>query len=215
MDEVRQELKVTEDQVELVEILGDDLREGAPAFPQNFRELSDEEREAFSTKMREFGEQQSAKARESLAVILDEAQLKRLNEINVQVQGTRALTDPEVAKTLKISEELQKQITAKMDSLREESRQQMGDLFRSGDREAAMKKMQEMQKSHETQVVALLSPEQQQAFEKMKGAPFAMPEGFGRGGGGRGFGGGPPGGQGGGGRPGGGPSGGNRPQRPQ
>ena len=65
--------------------------------------------------------------------------------------------------------------------------------------------MQELRKSGDKKVLAVLSEEQVASYEKMKGAPFKMPERSfgGRGGGGRG----------GSGRPGR-PGGGDRPQRP-
>jgi Spy/CpxP family protein refolding chaperone len=61
---------------------------------------------------------------------------------------------------------------------------QMRELFQGGggDREAIQAKMQELRRAADAKVLAVLTPEQQKKFEEMKGKPFAMPEGFGRGG---------------------------------
>lgn len=198
--EVREEIKLTEDQIELVDILRDDLEdaEGRPEFPENFRDLSDEERTAFFEKMRTWGEQQAAKAKESLAVVLEEDQFKRLNEISIQVQGVQALLDPDVAKELKLSKEQQQQVEEKQREARSEMFAQMREIFQGGDREAAREKMEALRKESDAKVLAVLAEEQKQAFEKMKGEPFEMRSPFG---GGRGR-------RGGGDRP-------DRPQRPE
>lgn len=213
VDAVKNEIKVTEDQQELVEILGDELREGGPAFPENFRELSDDEQTAFREKREKWNDEQNAQAKETLKTILEDTQYKRLQEIVLQQQGVNALLDTDVATTLKITPEQ----TAKLKETQEASREEMGtamrEMFRGGgdgDREAAREKLENLRKASDEKMLAQLTGEQKTAFAALQGTKFEMPEdafGFGRGG---------RGGRTGRGGPGGGPGrGSDRPQRPE
>src|SRR5262249_55313301 len=122
-----------------------------------------------------------------LAEILLPHQIKRLNEIFVQQAGTAALYDEDIAGQLAIND-AQK---AKIAEIRQQNQEVMGPIMREmfqGDRDAARAKLDEIRKATDAKLVAVLSADQQKKFEEMKGKPFAMPEGAGRGGpgGGRG-----------------------------
>ena len=145
-----------------------------------------------------------------LADILLPHQVKRLNEIYVQQAGMGALADEDVAKQLGISDAQKAKLAEVRQQNQEASGAAMREMFQGGgggggDRDAIRAKFDELRKSGEAKVMAVLSADQQKKFEEMKGKAFAMPEGGGRGGPGRGGPGGPggPGGRGpGGGRPG-------------
>jgi hypothetical protein len=156
------------------------------------------EQQAEAEKMRlERAREEKAK----LAEILLPHQLKRLNEIFVQQNGVSALQDEDIAKELGIND-AQK---TKLAEIRTANQTAMGELMRSmfqgggggggGDRDANRAKMEEARKAGDAKLLAVLTPDQQKKFEDMKGKPFAMPEGAGRGPGGPG--GGRPGGTGG------------------
>jgi hypothetical protein len=142
------------------------------------------EQQAEMEKMRAERDREAAT---KLADILLPHQVKRLNEIFVQVSGTGALMDEEVGKQLGISA-AQK---AKMGEIRQQNQDAMAATMREmfqaggggggGDRDANRAKFEEMRKANEAKVVAVLSADQQKKFEEMKGKPFAMPE-MGRGG---------------------------------
>jgi len=199
IDEVREELSVNDDQQELIRILGDDLREGRPDFPENYRNLSDAERNAFRTKMDQWQAKQEKEAKATLATILEPQQHKRLMEISIQVQGVDALTDEDVAGKLELSDDQKTKIAATIDENRDKSREQMREAFAAaregGDRpdfSAMREKMESIRKENDKRVLAHLTEEQKTAFEAMKGEAFDMPErrfGRGRGGFGRGRGG--------------------------
>jgi len=211
IEEVQQEIKLTEDQQELVNILSDELREGRPDFPENFRDLSEEQQQAFFEKMRTWGEEQAAQAKETLKIILEEPQFKRLQEISLQQQGVNALFDSDVATALQLTpeqqaklKETQEAIEAEREAAREERRAQGGER-RNFDFEAMREEFEKARKANEEQLLAQLTEEQKQAFTALKGAPFEMPErrfGGGRDRGRRGGRGGPGGGS-------------DRPQRPE
>jgi len=108
--------------------------------------------------------------------------MKRLEEIYIQTMGVRALQDPEIAATLKVTEAQQEQ----MRQAQQQVFEGMRDLFTPGaDREQMREKMQALRKQAEEKVVAVLSADQQKQFADMKGKPFEMPAdalGFGFGG---------------------------------
>lgn len=197
--EVRTEIKLTEDQQELVDILGDEIRQKRPEFPENFRELSDTERQAFTDSLQKWVQEHSKEAKDTLATILEPAQFQRLNEISLQTRGTSALSDPEVIAKLGLSDAQQTQLkqaeeanTAASAKLREEmaSSREQGERF---DFAAMGEKMRTLRTENDARLMAVLTADQKTAFEKMKGEAFEMPQrgGFGGGGfGGGGFGGG-------------------------
>jgi hypothetical protein len=96
--------------------------------------------------------------RKAVAELLTPEQSKRLKEISLQQRGPTALTDPEVAKALDLSEDQQ----TKVKSINEETATAMRDLFTPGQPpdEDARKKMADLRKSSGDKLLALLSPEQ-------------------------------------------------------
>ena len=146
-----------------------------------------------------------------LAEILSEEQVKRLNEIRINVLGANALTDSKVAEAVGLTaDDVQKIEEARSEAFAEMRQNMMSGG--GGDRSAMMEKMQEMRASVDKSIMEMLTEEQASRFQTLKGEPFELDMQSlmmgGRGGqGGRG--GRPGGGQGGaGGRPGGGGQGG-------
>src|SRR5690606_13036576 len=167
INEVRQELKVTEDQQELIDILNDEVRESRPEFG-NFREMSEAERAEWSAKFEKWNTEQTAQARETLKTILDEGQYKRLEQIHVQTQGVNALVDEQVAKTLKLTPEQVTKLKETQEANREATRAAMREAFQGGrdsaDRTAMREKMETLRKESEAKMLAHLTPEQQAEF---------------------------------------------------
>ena len=143
-----------------------------------------------------------------LAEILNEAQIKRLSEIRVNVLGANALTDSKVAEAVGLTEaDLQKIEEARSNAFAEMRQNMMSGG--GGDRSAMMEKIQEMRASVDKSIMEMLTEEQAARFQTLKGEPFELDMRElmmgGRGGrGGQGGPGGRPGGGGAGGRPGGG-----------
>jgi hypothetical protein len=144
---------------------------------------TEEERARMQQQRLERAREEKAK----LAEILLPQQLKRLNEIFIQQNGVNALQDEDIAKELGVSD-AQKAKLAEVQTANEQAfRTLMGELFQGGggggDREARQAKMDELRKSGDAKVLAVLSSDQQKKFAEMKGKPFAMPENAGFGGG--------------------------------
>ncbi|MEX2120976.1 MAG: Spy/CpxP family protein refolding chaperone [Pirellulales bacterium] len=199
-EKVQQELELLDDQKAEVQKTLDELRpprgqggpgQGGPG-QGGFQQLSDEERQ----KLRAEREERTKAATEKVNSILLPHQAERLKEISLQVRGTAALTDDEVAKALSITDE-QKQ---KFDTIRQESFEQMRGLFpqpgqdqpADADRQAAFQKMAELRRAAEEKTLAVLTDEQRQQFDSMQGEKFEgidelrRPRGFGGGRGGPG-----------------------------
>jgi hypothetical protein len=149
-------------------------------------ELTEEQRREFAQARLDRARQEKAK----LAEILLPHQMKRLNEIYYQQMGVAALDDEDVAKELNISASQKEQIAKVREENQASMRSQMQELFQNAgdDREATMRKAGEMRRANDKklleQAVALLTAEQKQKLEELRGKPFDLPEGalFGRGG---------------------------------
>jgi len=193
---VQKEIEVVDDQKAEINKISEEIRSQRPQGERpNFREMSEEEREKYIAQMRERGAKEAKIANAKLEEALLPHQMKRLKEIALQQRGTSALTDPEVAKELKITDAQKK----KLDDVNQKNRETMGarmrELFQGGNREGIREKMQEMRKEAEEKVLAVLTGDQKKKFEEMKGEAFEMPQrtrtrGGGRRGGGQGEGGG-------------------------
>jgi Spy/CpxP family protein refolding chaperone len=191
VDAVRKEIETVPDQDAQIQKLVEELRPPRPDFPENFREMTEEERRPYVEKMQAERAKRAKQEREKLTEILLPPQMDRLLEISVQQQGLGALRDPEIAAKLNITEEQQQ----KMRALTEESmatmqregeaiRERMRAAFQEGggDREEMRRQMEEvgrrreeMAKQMEEKIMAVLSADQKASFAKMKGEPFEMP----------------------------------------
>lgn len=194
--QVREELDVTDEQMEKLRQKGEQLREQMRGlFPDReaLANLSDEERRARFEKAREESEK---KVNAALKEVLVPAQIERLEQIELQQQGTRALLTDKVVKALKITPEQK----TKLEKIGDEGREQMRGMFegmrglRDMPQDQRDKKMAELRekgdqlrKESEKKAMAVLSDDQKTALGKMMGKPFEMPRPEGRPGGGRSF----------------------------
>lgn len=217
VEEVRTEIEMAPDQEEAVgkiRSMGEDRPRIERPDVADFRNPSEEDRkkmEEWMAKLRKQREETEAKVKEQLEEVLFPEQMERLEQIEVQVMGIRALMDTRVAKELKLTDKQKEDLQKASDSSRDEMRSKMQEIFQSGDREGIREKMEAAQKEIEKKLLDVLTTEQKKDFDEMKGEPFEMPRPQFGGRGGRGGPGGGPGGFGGrGGRggPGGGPGGG-------
>jgi len=174
VDKVQEEINLTDEQQDQMQAARQELREArrGQGGRGNFQDLSDEERQEFFARARERRQELNKAEKEKLSGILKDEQMKRLNEIYIQVAGGQALDDADVAAALKITDEQKEKLTAAHDEARDKQREAMGEireLFQSGDREAIGEKMAEIRKEANTIILAVLTDEQKQQFEEMKG----------------------------------------------
>ena len=123
--------------------------------------------------------------------ILDTKQQKRFKQLELQAAGAGALQRPDVAAELKITDEQKTKMReiqqAQMEEFRNGGFQFPGADATPEERQAFMKKMQDMQKASSEKVLKVLTEAQQKQFKEMQGeiVKFSLAPQFGGPGGGR------------------------------
>jgi hypothetical protein len=202
-EQVRKELKVTEEQGKKLE---EELTAHRTASRELFgggqrdRDASDEERQKAREERAKKTAELSKKTEAKLVAILDKAQNARLDEIYLQQQGVDALVSDSVVASLKLSKEQVEKMKGALKT-RDDELTKLRPAGRRGgggagggersDFQAIREKSEKLRKDTETSVLAMLTKEQSEAFTKMKGAAFELDRAslFPRGPGGRGQGG--------------------------
>lgn len=203
MEEVRTELKVTDDQNTKVRAAGEEVRNGLQPPDVDFASLqdaSDEERQAARTKMQEYMAKVDKEMRAKLAGILDETQMKRLQGLWAQRAGAvEALNNEEIGKELKLTDEQKTSLKTQLDEQRAQMRGGFGGGRGRGEAGGGgggggggfRERMEQARKASDDKAMAVLSDEQKAQFDTIKGAKFDFPPPqFGGGRGGEGGGGG-------------------------
>jgi hypothetical protein len=105
--------------------------------------------------------------------VLKPEQRQRLREISWQLQGPLALTDPEVAKELGLSEEQQIQIAAVKETVHAQMIPPMGKGGPPPNPDTMRKKLAEVNKTAEGKIQQILTPEQQTRWKTLLGKTIA------------------------------------------
>jgi hypothetical protein len=107
----------------------------------------------------------------ALGSILKPDQLKRLKQIELQMQRAMAFSNPEVQKSLKLTSDQIEKIKTINDDAQAERRS----LFSGGGggrNQGNFQKMQAMQKETLTKIEGVLTDEQKKSWKDMTGEPF-------------------------------------------
>ncbi|HEY2411253.1 MAG TPA: hypothetical protein VGI40_03375 [Pirellulaceae bacterium] len=185
-ESVQKELGVSGDLKDKLNSLRDDLNaarqkeyQTASINPQDFRNLTQEQRQ----KMNQIGNKLNDEFDPKVKALLSADQVKRLQQIQLQAawqnQGPPALLQADVASELKLSDE-QRQ---KLNALTMEYTQKQRELFAGGFDQAAAAKMREERTSKAMEV---LTAEQKEKLNSLKGKQFDVSQLFGGFGGRRG-----------------------------
>jgi Spy/CpxP family protein refolding chaperone len=184
---VQKELQITEEQLaklkELAESAQARMRERMAAMRQKAAELQDlspEERKARQKEMRDAMTKYTDEIRAKVEQVLDAAQVRRLDQIHLQMAGPAALVQEKIAQELQITDEqkqklkdLRKGLQEKMHQLRQSLRE-----LAPGDREARQAELRDKTKALREAVfkeaMSILTPEQRQKFEELKGKKFEL-----------------------------------------
>lgn len=188
--EVRDELKLDEDQVQELEDMGKAMMESMRSMrPAQGQQPDMKAMQEAAEKMRKAMAESESKVEE----MLDPKQVDRLIGLVIQRDNLRALNSKLVADRLGVTEEQK----TKMAAIEKEQGEKMRELFQGGFNADMRDKMREMREAGEAKIKDLLTDKQKSDMEALKGPEFKFPEPqFGRGGPGGGPGG--PGGPGGG-----------------
>lgn len=181
-EQLQKELKIDDEQKEKIKTIAEEARSAGGGF-RDFRDLSEEERNKRFEEMRKRGEETNKK----IEGLLKPEQLARLRGIYLQIGGTAALTDPEIAKELKLSDDTVKQIKTISEEIGKKRREIRGKMRDASDEERTKlrEESEKLGKEATEESLAQLSPEQKAQVEKMKGDKFELDRSaWGRGGGG-------------------------------
>ncbi len=180
-DAVKKELDLNADQQKSIGEVASQMQADAMEIFSGLQDLSPEEREkelpSLVKMMTEKGKELQAKVDKAL----NAKQLARMKELSIQQRGAEAFEDEEVAAVLKLSDEQKKKLIA----IRDEGADKQQEIVKAltsgegGDRAAGFAKMQALRKELGEKALAVLTAEQRETFEKMKGAKFEFPRGRG------------------------------------
>jgi hypothetical protein len=195
VSEIQKELSVTAEQKELLDALSADLRDqtrglfrGGPGGgqggggqgnqgPGQGQPGTNNGLEQFQARMQNI----VRRVDELLTTVLEPEQIQRLKQLQLQREGIRALDRPEFVKSLNLTEEQLEQIK----KLRGQPAPGRG-----AENNPSAQPADAPRESVESQVLAVLTEEQKEAWNTQKGKPFEFPESlirpFGRGSSGRG-----------------------------
>jgi hypothetical protein len=168
--DVQRDLAMTDDQKSKVAALSDKMNEERRAMMQEMRGGGDQpDMTAFRAAMEKF----NAKSKEELAKILTADQMKRLDEIGVQIQGNRALLVPAVQKALGLSEETIKKAN-ELQTKQNEANMSIFEKVRNQEisQEEMRAAMEKNNKALNDELGKLLTPEQAAKLKEMGGKEF-------------------------------------------
>jgi len=165
---VQQELKLDDKQLEKAKELAEKAREKQTQARESLQGLEGEE---LTKKRTEVQREIGTWANKEMGEFLKPEQVARLKQISLQQRGAMAFSYPEVAQKLNLTDAQKTEIREIAQAAREKmpSRED----FQS-DREAAMKKSQEVNKETLAQVVTKLNDEQKKTWNDLLGSPFEV-----------------------------------------
>jgi hypothetical protein len=166
---VQKELKLDEKQLEKAKEVSEKSGEEMQEKNQGLQDLSPEERR---TKRVEIMRELNESTLKAAGAFLKPEQITRLKQISLQQRRAQAFLDPEVAKNLNLKDTQKSEIQ----TIVQEAGAEIRTIFQENqdDREAAMKKIQELNTKTLDQIVAKLNDEQQKSWKAMLGSPFEV-----------------------------------------
>jgi len=181
MKEVREELKLDEDQVAELEELGKSVMEsmrnlrpqgggpgGANGGGGQPGAFNPQDMQAMMEKVQKITEENESKVEE----ILDPKQVDRLVGLVIQRSNVQAVKSKLVASRLGITDDQK----AKMAEIEKANGEKMRELFQGGFNQDAREKMTKMREEGEAKLKEVLTAKQKEDMESLKGPEFKFPE---------------------------------------
>ncbi len=183
MKPVQDEVKLSADQREKVTKIADDAMEAMRDSFSNLRDASPEERREAMEKFAK----QSGETDKKITEILKPEQAARVKELSLQLRGVGALSDPEVATALKLTDDQKTKLADMAAANRPASGQRGGGGAGASDEDRAARAKARAER--EAKTLEVLTADQREQFSKMQGKKFEFPAPQGRPGAGTGAGG--------------------------
>ncbi len=171
-DHVQKDLKLTAEQKEKLKAINEEFRADRKKQLEALAGATPQERRAKLAELRAKARQSREEYKKKIDAVLLPEQRSRLGQLSLYLRGPlAALVDEQVANALKLTEEQKKQIRAIEEATREKVRSAMQDhrqqhAAAQSDLEA---KASELRDQAVEQALGVLTPEQKESFEKMKG----------------------------------------------
>jgi hypothetical protein len=170
-DGVQKEVGLTDEQAKKITVLADKIRDTVRTELDK-QKVGPTERHGDEQKMAVL-QKALGEATKEVERILTPPQMKRLRQLCLQQSGNQAFTEPDVAKTLKLSKEQIDQI----EKINNAANKKLRDIFaaaQGGELEDMRTKGTALRKATLDQVMSMLSAEQQQSWEELVGKPFEL-----------------------------------------
>ena len=148
-------------------------RERSQGLREKIQGASQEERRKIFTELAQASQKSLTAALAKVEKTLSDDQKKRLEEIRIQLLGSRAVSDAAVQKALKVTDEQKKSLQAALQEDRTKQRELFGQREELG-REGYTKKRNELQKKTGAAMLAALTDAQKSELEKLKGEKLSQ-----------------------------------------
>jgi hypothetical protein len=169
---VQDELKLDDSQKEKARAFAEQAREKRTAARDELQGLDQEER---MKKFREMAAESNAAARKFAGETLKPEQIKRLEQIELQVGGANAFAEEGLQKKLNLTADQKSAIA----SINESSMQEMREIGRDVDFQERMEKMREIRSKALDEIKGKLTDEQKTKYTELLGSPFEYKPEFG------------------------------------
>ncbi len=180
---VQKELALKTEQTKQISDLASQMQSDAMEIFSGLQDLTPEERTKELPNLMKMMTEKGKDLQKKVDNILDAKQQARIRELSLQRRGVQALDDDEVVTSLKLSDEQKKTLGDLRDEVGKASQAMIQGVLGGGggDQGEIRQKLRAMQKEFGEKALAVLTTEQREQFEKMKGTKFEFPaqRGFG------------------------------------
>lgn len=179
---VQKELNLNADQTKEIADVAARMQSEAMEIFSGLQDLNPEERQQEMPGLIKMMTEKGKELQGKVDKILDAKQNARMKELSLQQRGPAAFEDEAILTALKITEDQKNKLIAIRDEAAAKQQEIMAAVAAGGDRQAIGEKVRALQKELGEKALAVLTAEQNAAFEKMKGVEFKFPQGGRRGG---------------------------------
>ena len=180
---VQKELGLNDEQQKAIAELAGQMQNEAMEVMSGLQDLSPEEREKEIPGLIKMIGEKGKEVQAKVAKVLDAKQTARVKQLSIQQRGPAAFEDEEVITALKLTDDQKKSLTGIRDEAAKKQQELVAEITNGGDRATIGPKIQALRAELGQKALAVLSADQKETFEKLKGAKFDFPQGGGRRGG--------------------------------
>jgi len=174
---VQKELHLSEEQIQRIKEVAPEVRQKEQGELAKLREhkgsAKEPSLEEVRDKVMELMKQASEDTLRGVSDVLKPEQMRRLKQIKLQQESLAAFSDPDVIKSLKLTDRQKESIR----SVAEELAKNANDAFKKGSQSsfpAALKRVAVLRRESLEKGLAVLTPEQRKIWKELAGEPFEV-----------------------------------------